>query len=238
MATNTTKEILKELQGYGDAATKKMLLNNGAHEPVFGVKVSDLKKIVKRVKKDHALSLELWATGNSDAMYLAALIADEDKVTKSDLTKWVNSAYWPWLSEFSVPWVAAESRYGFELGLKWIDSKKENVASSGWGTLAYYPAIKADDELDLDVYRQLLERVEQNVHKDQNRVSHTMNAFVIAVGSYIKPLTKEASATAKRIGKVEVDMGNTACKVPLAVDAIKKVAARGSLGKKRKTARC
>jgi len=235
---NTTKEILKELKGYGDAATKKMLINNGAKEPVFGVKVADLKKILKRVKKDHALSLELFATGNSDAMYLAALIADEDMISKSELTKWVNQAYWPWLSEFSVPWIAAESEYGYELGLKWIDSKKESVASAGWGTLAYYASIKADDELNLGVYQKLLDRVEKNVHKDKNRVSHTMNAFVIAVGSYIKPLTKNASATAKKIGKVEVDMGRTACKVPLAVDAIKKVADRGALGKKRKTARC
>lgn len=235
---NTTKEILKELKGYGDAATKKMLINNGAKEPVFGVKVADLKKILKRVKNDHTLSLELFATGNSDALYLAALIADEDRISKSELTKWVNQAYWPWLSEFSVPWIAAESEYGYELGLKWIDSKKQNVASSGWGTLAYYASIKADDELNLGVYQKLLDRVEKNVHKDKNRVSHTMNAFVIAVGSYIKPLTKNASATAKKIGKVEVDMGRTACKVPLAVDAIKKVADRGALGKKRKTARC
>ncbi len=235
---NTTKEILKELKGYGDAATKKMLINNGAKEPVFGVKVADLKKILKRVKKDHALSLELFATGNSDAMYLAALIADEDRISKSELTKWVNQAYWPWLSEFSVPWIAAESEYGYELGLKWIDSKKESVASAGWGTLAYYASIKADDELNLGVYQKLLDRVEKNVHKDKNRVSHTMNAFVIAVGSYIKPLTKNASATAKKIGKVEVDMGQNACKVPLSVDAIKKVVDRGALGKKRKTARC
>ena len=235
---NTTKEILKELKGYGDAATKKMLINNGAKEPVFGVKVADLKKILKRVKKDHALSLELFATGNSDAMYLAALIADEDKISKSELTKWVNEAYWPWLSEFSVPWIAAESEHGYQLALKWIDSKKESVASAGWGTLAYYASIKADDELNLGVYQKLLDRVEKNVHKDKNRVSHTMNAFVIAVGNYIKPLTKNASATAKKMGKVEVDMGRTACKVPLAVDAIKKVADRGALGKKRKTARC
>lgn len=234
----TTKEALKELEGYGDDATKKMMMNNGAKEPLFGVKIADLKKIVKKVKKDHKLSLELFATGNSDAMYLAALIADEEKISKSDLTKWVKAAYWPWLCEFSVPWVASESQHGPELALKLIDSKNENIASSGWGTFASLAAIKADEELDLALYKKLLKRVEKEVHKDQNRVSHTMNAFVIATGSYIKPLNKEAVATAKKIGKVEVDMGSTACKVPLATDAIKKVAARGNIGKKRKSARC
>lgn len=238
MGKNTAKEILKELEGYGDPATKKMLINNGAREPVFGVKVADLKKILKRVKKDHALALELFATGNSDAMYLAALIADEGKISKRDLAKWVKAAYWPWLSEYSVPWVAAESGHGFELGLKWIDAKKENVASSGWATLAWYASITPDDDLDLGAYKQLLARAEENVHKGQDRTSYTMNGFVIAVGSYVKPLNKEAVASAKRIGKVKVDMGKTACKVPVALEAIKKVAARGAIGRKRKSARC
>lgn len=42
----------------------------------------------------------------------------------------------------------------------------------------------------------------------------------------------------EKIGKVHVDMGGTACKVPLATEYIQKVIARGNLGKKRKVARC
>ena len=65
-----------------------------------------------------------------------------------------------------------------------------------------------------------------------------MNNFVIATASYIAPLTDKAIATAQAIGKVSVDLGGTACKVPLATDYIKKVADRGTIGKKRKAVRC
>ena len=65
-----------------------------------------------------------------------------------------------------------------------------------------------------------------------------MNSFVIAVGSYIRSLTSHAMETAEQIGPVSVDMGGTACKVPYALDYIKKVQQRGSIGKKRKTAKC
>lgn len=41
-----------------------------------------------------------------------------------------------------------------------------------------------------------------------------------------------------KIGRVEVDMGNTACQVPYAPDYIQKIRERGALGKKRKTAKC
>ena len=77
----TANEILIELESYGDSQTKNTLLKHGAREPFFGVKVQDLKKILKKTKKNHELSLDLYRTGNSDAMYLAGLMADEHKIT-------------------------------------------------------------------------------------------------------------------------------------------------------------
>lgn len=234
----TTKEILQELQNYGDEQTKKTLLNHGAKEPFFGVKVQDLKKILKKTKKNHELSLELYATGNSDAMYLAALMADEKQITKEQLEDWVDKAYWYYLSEYAVPWVAAETDYGFELGMKWIKSDKENVAAAGWSTLAYYAAVNEDEMLDNNVYIKLLDTVGREIHGAQNRVRYVMNGFVIAIGTYIEALTEKSKEVAKEIGKVSVDVGGTACKVPLANKYIDKVINKGRVGKKRKTARC
>ena len=65
-----------------------------------------------------------------------------------------------------------------------------------------------------------------------------MNGFVIAVGSYVAPLAKQAKALAKKLGKVEVELGGTSCKVPLATETIAKVEQAGRLGKKRKTIKC
>jgi 3-methyladenine DNA glycosylase AlkD len=233
-----TKEILKELQEFGDQQTKSTLMKHGAKEPIFGVKVQDLKKILKKTKKNHELSLELYATGNSDAMYLAGLMADEKQITKEQLEDWVDKAYWSYLSEYVVPWVAAETEYGLELGLKWIKSDIETVASAGWGTLAYYAAVNDDERLDTQVYIKLLETVKKEIHAAQNRVRYTMNGFVIAVGTYVEALTEKSKEVAKEIGKVSVDVGGTACKVPLANEYIDKAIDKGRIGKKRKTARC
>ncbi len=69
-------------------------------------------------------------------------------------------------------------------------------------------------------------------------VRYQMNGFVIAVGCYVKPLSKNAIEAATKIGPVTVDMGDTACKVPFAPDYIRKVEERGTVGKKRKTVKC
>lgn len=232
------KEILSELEKFGDEKTKKTYITLGAKEPLFGVKVQDLKKILKKTKKNHQLSLELYATGNYDAMYLAGLMADEKLITKEQLEMWASQAYFSYLSEYTVPWVAVETEHGFELGLKWIKSEIETIASSGWGTLAYYAAVNEDENLDNKAYIKLLNTVEKEIHGAQNRVRYAMNGFVISVGSYIESLTENAKEVAKKIGKVTVDVGGTSCKVPLANDYIDKIIAKGRIGKKRKTARC
>ncbi|MEM0997320.1 MAG: DNA alkylation repair protein [Bacteroidota bacterium] len=231
-------EVLQELEAMGNPQTKSILTKHGAQEPFFGVKVGDLKKIVKKVKKDHALSLALYETGNGDAMYLASLIADEKQITKEHLQRWVQGAHWYMLSEYAVAWIAAESRFGWELGLEWIDSEKEMIATAGWSTLSSYASIKKDEDLDIEVYRSLLDRVEGTLHDSPNRVRYVMNGFVISVGAYIEALTEHALTVGENLGKVHVDMGGTACKVPVATAYIQKIIDKGRIGKKRKMARC
>lgn len=233
-----TEEIIAELEQMGNAATKKVLMNHGAREPFFGVRVGDMKSIVKRIKKNHELSLSLYATGNSDAMYLAGLIADENKITKADLERWADEAYWCYLSEFAVPWVTSETPFAIELGLKWIDSEEERIAAAGWQTLGSYASINPNEKIDIALYSSLIDRIEKDLHGSQNRVRHVMNGFIITIGSYVEPLSQEAMDAAKRIGKVSVEMGGTACKVPFAPDYILKSIDRGTLNKKRKMARC
>src|SRR5438128_5126671 len=101
----TADEVVKELKAKGSESIKKVLLKHGAKEPFFGVKVEELKKIQKRIKKNHQLALELYDTGISDAMYLAGLITDDGQMTRKDLQRWVEQAYWYMLSEYTVPWV-------------------------------------------------------------------------------------------------------------------------------------
>lgn len=234
----TKEEVLKELESMGSESIKKIHQNHGVKEPLFGVKIGDMKTIVKKIKKDHELSLELFNTGNNDAMYLAGLIADEKKITKKDLEDWVKKAKSTMISEYTVAWIAAESKYGYELAQKWIKSTNELIAISGWSTLANLVSIKPDEELDIEALDKLLDYVGDNIHEAPNYVRYTMNSFVISAASYVPVLTKKALKIAEKIGKVHVEMGGTACKVPLATDYIRKIIDAGRVGKKRKMARC
>ena len=235
----TAKEILEELKPLGRESYKRVMMNNhGVREPYFGVSIEELKKFEKRIRKDYQLALDLYATGNYDAMYLAGLIADDAKMTKRDLQSWVEKAYTGGLSGATVPWVASGSPHGHELALKWMESANPLIAAAGWATLSSLVSVRPDSELDLPELAKLLERVRTTIHQQPDAVRYQMNGFVIVVGSYVESLTDLAVRTGGEIGTVTADLGNNQCQVPYAPDYIHKVRLRGNIGKKRKQAKC
>jgi 3-methyladenine DNA glycosylase AlkD len=235
---NSVSEVMKELKKKGSEQTRKTYTRHGAPSDMFGVKVGDLKVIARKIKGNQELACELYETGNVDAMYLAGLVADGAQMSKKQLQSWAKAARWHMQSEYTVPWVAVESPHARDLAIKWIRSRNESIASTGWCTYAGIVATTEDDELDLAEIKQLLNRVVEHIDSAPDRVRYTMNGFVISVGAYVKPLLKEAERVARTIGVVSVDMGDTACKVPLATAYIEKIEAAGRIGKKRKTIRC
>jgi 3-methyladenine DNA glycosylase AlkD len=229
--------ILKELEALGSPSIRKVLLKHGVREPLFGVKIGDMRPIQKRIKKDYQLALDLYDTGIYDAMYLAGLIADDARMTPRDLNRWVEKGHGG-LESYTVPWVAAGSPHGRELALKWIESKKENVAVAGWTTLSTLASTRDDADLDIAELKQLLQRVQKTIQQERNDVRYAMNGFVIALGTYVQPLAELALRAAEKIGRVSVDMGDTACQVPYAPDYIRKSRRGGAVAAKRKTAKC
>jgi 3-methyladenine DNA glycosylase AlkD len=234
----TLDETMKELASKGSEQTKKTWLRHGAQEPIFGVKIGDMKPIHKKIKGDQELAMKLYATGNGDAMYLAGMVADGKKMSRAELERWVKAANWQMTAGTTVPWVASEHPEGFDLATKWIDSPKENIAVAGWSTLSAIVATVPDDKLPIKDLGALLGRVVKTIKTGQNRVRYVMNAFVISVGTYVAPLADKAIETARKLGKVEVDMGDTACEVPEAESYIIKSRRGAPVAPKRKTVRC
>ena len=75
--------------------------------------------------------------------------------------------------------------------------------------------------------------VRDTIHGERNGVRYVMNTFLISVGAYVEALTEEAKAVAEAVGKVQFDVGETACKVPLAAEYIGKIETMCRIGNKK-----
>lgn len=232
---NTVLEALKSL---GKETTKRTYMNHGATEPLFGVTTGAMKPLAKQIKKDYPLSMALYATGNYDAMYLAGMIADPQAMTEEDFRLWMEGAYCYLLADYVVAAALAQTGFGEKLADSWIKSDKELYQSAGWSCYNWMISYWPDSRFDLSKLENMLHLAEESIHTRPNRTRYAMNGFVIAVGISCLPLHEQALETARRIGRVKMDMGPTSCKVPLAAAYIERAGEKGRLGFKRKPMYC
>lgn len=220
----TAAEVLKELESLGTEQNRKVYARHGVGENRFGVSFADLGKLQKRIKSDHELALGLWASGNHEARILATMIADPAAVNGKLLDAWVKDLDNYVLTGY-FSGLAAKTGHAQRKAEAWMKSKGEMTARAGWLIAAQLAMI--DGALADDYCEGLLEVIEDEIHTRKNRVRDAMNSALISIGMRNPRMQKQAIAAAKRIGKVEVDHGETNCKTPDAATYIEKAAARG-----------
>lgn len=230
--------VLRELESLGTERTKKVYMQHGAHEPLFGAATGAMKPIVKRTRRDQALADELYDTGNYDAMYLAGMIADPKAMTEADFDRWMEGAYFYMISDWVVAVTLAETDIAQAVSDRWIASGKELYMSAGYSCYCWLLGNRRDEEFDREKLSTMLDRVEKTIHSQPDRAKYATNYFVLTVGVSYIPLHEKAVSVAKAIGTVDVFRGKTKCSVPVAADEIQRAVDKGRLGFKRKSVRC
>jgi len=230
--------VLQELESLGTERTKKVYLQQGALEPLYGVATGAMKPIVRKIKINQALAEELYATGNYDAMYLAGMIADPKAMTEADFDLWMESAYFYMISDYIVAVTLSETDIAQAVSDRWIASGRELYVSAGYSCYCWLLGNRKDEEFDQEKLNAMLEIVEKTIHGSPNRAKYAMNNFVATIGVSYLPLHEKALSIAKVIGEVEVLRGKRKGSVSVAAEAIQKAAAKGQLGFKRKHVRC
>ncbi|MGN6714169.1 DNA alkylation repair protein [Anaerocolumna jejuensis] len=230
--------VLQELELLGSERTKKVYMQQGAQEPLFGVATGAMKPIFKKIGYNQALANELYATGNYDAMYLAGMIADPKVMTEADFNRWMEGAYFYMISDFIVAVTLAETDFAQAVSDRWIASGKELYVSAGYSCYCWLLGSRRDEEFDREKLNTMLETVEKTIHSSPDWARYAMNNLVTTVGISYVPLHEKAISAAKNIGTIEVFRGKTKCSVPVAADEIQKAVDKGRIGFKRKNVRC
>jgi 3-methyladenine DNA glycosylase AlkD len=222
---------MKELRANGTAQTRKILKNHGVRGEAFGVSYAVLGKMKKKIKVDQALAEQLWATGNYDARILATMIADPAATSARTLNAWARDLEDRHLAG-ALSNVAAEAPSAIKQMEKWTKARNELIGCAGWHTLA--SIARQDNDLPDGYFEDYLGIIESDIHSSKNWVRYAMNNALINIGVRNPKLEKKAIATARKIGRVEVDHGTTGCKTPDAEPYIKKTLAHRKKKAKKK----
>ncbi len=225
----TLKQVMSELKAMGSAQTRKIYGRHGVEGEMFGVSYANLGNLKKKVGRDTELARGLWASGNHDARIFACMIADPSEMKAGELDAMCRD-----LDNYVVcdafAGLAAKSPSAETRLKKWCGARREWVSAAGWNLVAH--AAGGQPEVGEAFLMERLEVIERTIHTSQNRVRHSMNQALISIGIRGAKLRKAAEAAAKRIGKVEVDHGETSCTTPDAVAYIAKTLAHRKARKK------
>lgn len=205
------QDVMSKLESLGTEQTRKTYRRHGTGDKVFGVSFADLKVITKKIKQDHQLACQLWETENADARSLATMILDPKQLDEKTAFNWVSKMH-SYMHIGLLSGCIAQSNFTGKVIEEWVDSDNEFVRSSAYDTLACI--LKGENDLADRQCQKLLEKIEREIEDAPNRTRYSMNSSLIAIGIYRPGLTDAALKCADRIGKVEVDHGDTNCKTP------------------------
>lgn len=214
----TAKEVLATLRKLGKPQTAAIYKRFESGDDVFGTLTSEISKLRKKIGVNRDLSKELWQTGNAEARILALLVADPARVTRADADAWLADGPVRFLGCYLADLVA-RTPVAEATMREWMKSRDEHTREMGYGILSSRLRADPGSLSDAEAERALA-TIEKEIHRSPNWARYAMNAAVIAIGTSKPALRERAIETARRIGKVDVDHGETCCKTPDALVAL------------------
>lgn len=173
----TCREILKQLEAWGDPKAKAMYARHGAGENQFGVNLAKLRALAKQIKANHPLALELWATGNVDARLLATLLMKPKELSADELDAMMQDVSYYKIADWLVTNVVRKTKHGDAMRQRWRDSKKDCVARAGW-------SLMTDKVIeDGSVAEATLGVIEKKMKQAPFRTQESMNYCLVRIGA-------------------------------------------------------
>ncbi|WP_184546064.1 DNA alkylation repair protein [Mucilaginibacter sp. FT3.2] len=165
----------------------------------LGVKLPDLRKLAKTIKKDHLLAQQLWDTGIHEARIVASLADDPNMVTEQQIDSWTKDFYSWDLCDQVCGNLFCRTSFAITKAIEFSTCKEEYVKRAGFVLMAEYAIHnkKAADEIFIPFFA-LMER---EAWDNRNFVKKAINWALRQIGKRNETLKTEAMATANRILK-------------------------------------
>jgi len=194
----TKTAVLRELKGLADPKVRARMAYFGVHVPkAHGISAPVLHQIAKRIGEDHLLAQELWATGIHEARILATLIGESEKVTATEMDRWVRD-FDSWdVVDAACCYLYAHARPAWNKATVWSRRREEFVKRASFSLIAY---LSYKDKAAPDArFVRFLRVIEREAHDERNFVKKAVNWALRNIGKRNARLNREAIRAAERI---------------------------------------
>jgi 3-methyladenine DNA glycosylase AlkD len=163
----------------------------------FGVAVGDIRRLAKRLGRDHALADDLWATSWYEARMLACFVADPALVTPAQMDRWCRD-FDSWaICDTACFHLFDRTSHAFRKVAQWADRRAEFVRRAAFALLASLAL--HDKRADDEAFARCLPLVERAATDERNFVKKGVSWALRAVGERTIGLHTSAVDLARRL---------------------------------------
>ena len=195
-------DIVSRLKSMANPRSAEDLARFGiTSQNALGISVTDLRKLAKKIGKDHNLALDLWATGIHEAKILAAIIDEPRKVTRRQMDRWANDFDSWGVCDQACTCLFDRTPYAFDKAVEWSRREEEFVKRAGFALMA---GLAAHDKVSPDErFIAFFEHIKRESVDDRKYVRKAVNWALRGIGKRNKPLNALAISCAEEISRMD-----------------------------------
>lgn len=138
----------------------------------LGISVTRLREIGRPYRRNHALALELWASGIHEARILATVIEDPEQITRGQMERWVRDCD-NWAVTDALAFVFDRTKFAEEKAQQWSRRKAEYVKRAAFSIMAGMAIHRK--ELPDEIFLSFLPIITREAADERNFVRKAVN---------------------------------------------------------------
>lgn len=179
----------------------------------YGVGLTKLRKLAKKIGRNRELALECWQSDYYDLKVIGLLIDEPNKITIEQAEKQVEGIGAGMLGHvFSAcDATLAKSKIAYDLAVSWQDSDSIARKSSAYGLLYELSKNKRDNRLSDEFFLSTISHINKSIDKEPKAIKLSMASALMGIGKRNLKLNTAAIVVAKRIGAIDFNEAGKKC---------------------------
>ncbi len=167
----------------------------------YGVPMPELRKLARRIGRDHELAQRLWASGVLDARTLAALIDDPEQVTEEQMESWA-ADFDNWaICDTCCGSLFDRTKLAYRKAAEWSKREEEFVKRAGFALMAW---LATHDKQARDTrFEGFLRIIKQQATDERSFVKKAVNWALRQIGKRNAALNRKAIALAEEMRGID-----------------------------------
>jgi 3-methyladenine DNA glycosylase AlkD len=175
----------------------------------FGIGLTQLRKLAKKIGRDHELAMQLWNSNNYDAKIIGLLIDDPKQLTRAQVEQQAEELNAGMLIHVfsSCNATLPKTPFAIDLATEWMDAEDSTRRRCAWGLIYEISKFKGKKAPDEAFFMDCIKRI-RNSQKENAWVRESMNGALMGIGKRSIALNQAAINAAKSNRPLNVDYGD------------------------------